>query len=123
MPSFDLTIHTASALDPQISELRSTRAGRQRFWPGGQSEMWTKTGLVDVAEVPIVIDCEYPSFADYWGTFTGGIAIISSRLMELPDAVHREIEKHVRAGYLLGWPDGPRSFPMMFRAVRGKVPE
>jgi SAM-dependent methyltransferase len=123
MPAFDLAIHTASVLDSQIGELRSKRAGRQRFWPGGQSEMWTKTGLVGVIETPIVIDCEYSSFADDWGTFTGGMAIISSRLMELPDNVHREIEEHVRAGYLVGWPDGPRSFPMMFRAVQGRVSE
>ena len=32
------------------------------------------------------------------------------------------IEQHVRAGYLVGLPDGPRSFPMMFRVVRGVVP-
>jgi len=32
------------------------------------------------------------------------------------------VQEHVRGGYLLGRPDGPRSFPMMFRAVRGMVP-
>jgi ubiquinone/menaquinone biosynthesis C-methylase UbiE len=37
LPAFDLLIHTASVLDADIRELRSTRAGRQRFWPGRQT--------------------------------------------------------------------------------------
>jgi ubiquinone/menaquinone biosynthesis C-methylase UbiE len=37
-------------------------------------------------------------------------------------ALREEVKEHVRAGYLLGLPDGPRSFPMMFRAVRGVCP-
>jgi SAM-dependent methyltransferase len=123
LPAFDLLIHTASVLDADIRELRSTRAGRQRFWPGGQTAMWRAAGLVDVVESPIVIDCEYPSFADYWGTFTSGMASFSPRLMALTDDARNEIQKHVRAGYLLGWADGPRSFPMIARAVRGTVPK
>src|SRR5262249_40094511 len=122
MPAWDLAIHTASVLDGPISDLRSTRAGRQRFWPGGQAAMWRQTGLIDVSESPLVIDCEYSSFANYWGVFTGGMAIISSRLMALPEDERAEIKKHVRDGYLLGHPDGPRSFPMIFRIVRGTLP-
>ncbi len=41
--------------------------------------------------------------------------------MALSDDVQKTVEEHVRGGYLLGRPDGPRSFPMMFRAVRGRV--
>jgi SAM-dependent methyltransferase len=118
----DLLIHTASVLDADIRELRSIRAGRQRFWPGGQAAMWQAAGLVDVVETPFVIDCEYPSFADFWGTFTSGMASFSPRLMALPDDVRSQIKEHVRDGYLLGWSDGPRSFPMIARAVRGNVP-
>jgi hypothetical protein len=35
---------------------------------------------------------------------------------------HAEIERHVRAGYLAGLLDGPRSFAIIARAVRGTVP-
>jgi hypothetical protein len=79
-------------------------------------------GLTDVTEVPVVVDCEYPSFADYWATFTGGQGIVSGQFLALSDDVRGAIEQHVRAGYLVGLPDGPRSFPMMFRVVRGVVP-
>ena len=122
MSAFDLVIHTAAVFDAGISELRSTRAGRPLFWRNGQSGLWWRMGLVDVTEVPVVVDCEYPSFADYWATFTGGQGILSGKLMALSDDVRGVIEQHARAGYLVGLPDGPRSFPMMFRVVRGVVP-
>jgi len=122
MPAFDLVIHTGAVLDAGISGLRSTRAGRPLFWPNGQAGLWRKIGLIDVTEVPIVVDCEYPFFADYWATFTGGQGILSGQLMALPDELRGVIERHARAGYLVGLPDGPRSFPMMFRVVRGVVP-
>jgi SAM-dependent methyltransferase len=122
MPAFDLVCHTGAVLDAGFSTLRSTRAGRQVFWPNGQAELWRKMGLTDVTEVPVVVDCEYLSFPNYWATFTGGQGSISGSLMALSDDVRGEIEQHVRAGYLAGLPDGPRSFPMIFRVVRGVVP-
>ena len=122
MPAFDLVLHTGAVLDTGLTELRTRRAGRQHFWPNGQAELWRKMGLTNVSEVPIVVDCEYPSFADYWATFTGGQGIISGALLALSDDVRGAIMHHVRAGYLVGLPDGPRSFPMMFRVVRGVVP-
>ena len=122
IPAFDLVSHTAAVLDAGFSQLRSMRAGRKLFWPNGQAELWRKMGLTNVTEVPVVVDCEYPSFADYWATFTGGQGSMSGPLMALSNDVRGAIKQHVRAGYLVGLPDGPRSFPMMFRVVRGVVP-
>jgi SAM-dependent methyltransferase len=122
MPAFDLVLHTGAVLDAGIDTLRATRLGRPLFWPNGQAGLWRKMGLTEVTEIPVVVDCEYPSFADYWGTFTGGQGIVSGQLMALPDEVRGAIERHARDGYLVGLPDGPRSFPMMFRVVRGVVP-
>jgi SAM-dependent methyltransferase len=122
MPAFDLVVHTGAVLHPSFDTLRSIRAGRQFLWPNGQAALWRKVGLADVTEIPLVVDCEYPSFADYWDTFTNGPGSITGPLMALSDDVRGAIEQHVRAGYLVGLPDGPRSFPMMFRIVRGTVP-
>jgi len=122
LTAFDLVLNTAATLDPGIREVRSARNGRQQFWPNAQAEVWRRIGLTDVVETPIVIDCEYPSFDDYWATFTGGQGIVSTYLMALSEGLREEVKEHVRAGYLLGLPDGPRSFPMMFRAVRGVCP-
>ena len=122
MPAFDLVLHTAAVLDAGFAALRTMRAGRQHFWPNGQAELWRKVGLTNVTEVPVVVDCQYLSFADYWATFTGGQGSISGPMMALSEDVRGTIASHVRAGYLAGLPDGPRSFPMMFRVVRGVVP-
>jgi SAM-dependent methyltransferase len=122
MPAWDLVINTGSVLETDFARLRSMRAGRQLFWPNGQAGLWRKIGLTDVTEVPVVVDCEYASFADYWATFTEGPGITTGALMSLSDDARDSIERHVRAGYLVDLPDGPRSFPMMFRVVRGLVP-
>ena len=122
MPAWDLVIHTGAVLETDFAKLRSMRAGRQLFWPNGQAALWRKIGLADVTEVPVVVDCEYASFADYWATFTDGPGSVTGILMALSDDARGSIEQHVRAGYLVGLPDGPRSFPMMFRVVRGLVP-
>jgi SAM-dependent methyltransferase len=122
MPAWDLVISTGAVLETDFATLRSMRAGRQLFWPDGQAALWRKIGLTDVTEVPVVVDCEYSSFADYWATFTDGPGSVTGILMALSDDARGSIEQHVRAGYLLGLPDGPRSFPMVFRVVRGLVP-
>lgn len=122
MPAFDLVYNTGAVLDAEVARVRSMRAGRMQFWPDGQAALWRKIGLADVTEIPVVVDCEYQSFADYWATFIAGPGSVTGMLMSLSSDVRDSIEQHVRAGYLVGLPDGPRSFPMMFRVVRGFVP-
>ncbi len=122
MPAFDLVINTGAVLEPSFASLRTVRSGRKLFWPGGQAALWRKVGLTDVTEVPVVVDCEYASFADFWSTFTDGPTSTPRTMMALSAEARGAIEQHVRDGYLLGLPDGPRSFPMVCRVVRGVVP-
>ena len=122
MPAFDLVLHTGAVLDAGLAALRAARAGRRHLWANSHAELWRRMGLGNVTEIPVIIDCEYPSFSDYWATFTSGPGSIPALLMEVSQDVRGTIEMHVRAGYLAGLPDGPRSFPMMFRVVRGVVP-
>ena len=88
----------------------------------GQTEIWRETGLVGVAEVPIVTSFDYASFEDYWSSISTGPSRVAQRLTASPSRLRGEIEQHVRAGYLAGLPDGPRSFAIIVRAVRGIVP-
>lgn len=122
MSAWDLLIHTGAALESEFVELRKMRSARQTFWPGGQAALWRDLGLKDVTEAPLVVDCEYASFADYWATFTDGPGSATATVMALSEDARARVEQHVRAGYLLGLPDGPRSFPMVFRVVIGSVP-
>jgi SAM-dependent methyltransferase len=122
MPAYSLVWDTGAVLDARIAALRDAGKGRPLVGANGQAALWRIIGLTEVMEVPVVFDCDYASFADYWATFTSAQGRIAARLMELSDDVRGEVERHVRAGFLAGLPDGPRSFPMMIRAVRGIVP-
>jgi SAM-dependent methyltransferase len=122
LSAWSLVWDTGAVLDDGMSALRDAMKAHPLVGANGLATLWRKTGFVGVTEIPIVVDCVYASFADYWATFISGQGRVSVRLKQLPDDVRGEIERHVRAGYLTGLPDGPRSFPMMFRAARGVVP-
>ena len=77
---------------------------------------------MDVIEVPIVTSFDYTSFEDYWSSFSTGPGPLGQCVEALPAKVRAQVERHVRAGYLAGLPDGQRSFAIIFRGVRGIVP-
>jgi hypothetical protein len=109
-------------LDESIRTLRAQIKARSIVWANGQGNLWRQVGLVEVEEVPIVLSFDYTDFEDYWSGFSTGPTRIAQRLTTLPSGLRSEIEEHVRAGYLAGLPDGPRSFAVVVRAVRGTVP-
>jgi hypothetical protein len=118
----DLICDTGSVLDEGIRALRDYLRARPLVWANGQLALWRKTGILDVVEMPIVLSFDYSSFEDYWSSFSTGPTRIAQRLQALPTDLCADIERHVRAGYLAGIPDGPRSFAIIVRAVRGIVP-
>jgi SAM-dependent methyltransferase len=119
----DLVLDTGAVLHESISNLRDQIKTRPIVWTNGQANLWRKTGLVDVIEVPIVLSFDYTDFQDYWSSFSTGPSRTAQGLMALPLELQSEIEKHVRSGYLAGLPDGPRSFAVIVRSVRGLVPQ
>lgn len=118
----DLVLDTGAVLDESIRVLRAQIKARPIVWANGQANLWRQVGLVDVVEMPIVLSFDYTDFEDYWTSFSTGPTRFAQRLAVLPSGLQREIEQHVRAGYLADLPDGPRSFAVVVRAVRGTVP-
>ncbi|MGC2200336.1 MAG: class I SAM-dependent methyltransferase [Stellaceae bacterium] len=118
-----LVFDTGSVLDAGIRALRDDLRAHPLAWANGQAELWRRTGLANVLEVPIVLSFDYSSFNDYWSSFSTGPSRIAQRLTALPAETRNEIERHVRAGYLAGLCDGARSFAIIVRAVRGTVPD
>jgi hypothetical protein len=55
--------------------------------------------------------------------FSAGPGALGLRVEGFPAKLRDEVQQHVRAGYLAGMPDGPRSFAAIVRAVRGIVPK
>jgi SAM-dependent methyltransferase len=118
----DLVLDSGAVLDEGIRTLRAQIKARPIVRANGQANLWRQVGLVNVAEVPIVLSFDYSDFVDYWSSFSTGPTRIAQQLNDVPSDLRREIEQHVRAGYLTGLPDGPRSFAVILRAVRGTVP-
>ena len=122
LSALDLVLDTGAVLDEGIRTLRAQIKARPIVWANGQATLWRQMGLADVVEVPIVLSFDYTGFEDYWSSFSTGPTRIAQYLAGLPSDMRDEIEHHVRAGYLAGIPDGPRSFAGIVRAVRGTVP-
>ena len=117
----DLVLDTGAVLDEGIRTLRAQIKARPIVWAHGQADLWRQVGLVDVEETPIVLAFEYAGFEDYWSSWSIGPTRIAQHLTALPSGQREVIKRHVRAGYLAGLPDGPRSFAVVVRAVRGTV--
>ncbi len=120
--AFALVWDTGAVFDEGISALRDDLKAHPLVRPGGQAELWRRAGLAEVVEVPIVISFDYASFDDYWSNFSTGQGRLGAQLKALPGDLRDQIQRHVRAGYLACLPDGPRSFAIIVRAVRGLVP-
>ena len=119
MPAFDLVHHTGAVLDAGIG-MRNFFKGRPLFWANGQADLWRKTFRSDggscrcrlrVRVVLGLLGHIHRRPGPFWSLYVA-----------LSNDVRGAIEQHVRDGYLVGLPDGPRSFPMMCRVVRGIVP-
>ncbi len=77
--------------------------------------------LANAVEDQLSASFEYTSFDDYWSAFLTGQGKTGSYVTSLGDPQRKELERHVRAAYLCGMTDGPRSLITLFWAVRDEV--
>jgi hypothetical protein len=75
-----------------------------------------------VARPSLTIRMDYAAFDDYWSPLLGGQGPVGTYVASLSSALRGRIEAAVRAAYLSGAPDGPRSMTATAWAVRGVVP-
>ena len=119
---FSLVWHAAAVLDAEGAALRDEMVSKPLGWPGGLATLFGAADFASVAEDRLGAIFEYRSFEDYWSTFLTGQGKTGSYVTKLEGARRGELERHVRAAYLCGMPDGPRAFATSFWAVRGEVP-
>jgi len=75
-----------------------------------------------VSGAAIAVDVTYDDFADYWQPLAGNGQTFSQYYAALPADLQARIRDSVRAAYLVGDVDGPRSFAARAFAVAGCVP-
>jgi hypothetical protein len=69
-----------------------------------------------------VVPFDYISFQDFWASYETGQGRSARYVMSLDEAAREDLRGYVRAAYLAGRPDGPRSLSVIIRAVLGRVP-
>ena len=78
--------------------------------------------IIDVRETMLAIRMEFASFDDYWTPYLGKDGPGPQYMATLSPAQHDRLRDAVRAAYIDGDPDGPRSYVAVAWAVAGTVP-
>jgi hypothetical protein len=110
-------------LDGGAAELRGRALSKPIVGPGGLARLFSAVGLQDVEQRSLQVRMEFVDFADYWRPLLDGDGPIGGYVAGLGEAERTRLEAHVRAAYLVGAPDGPRSFAAVAWSCRGVVPE
>jgi SAM-dependent methyltransferase len=113
---------TAAAIDPKAGELRARSLTRPMTRPGELAAAWRGAGLVDVEDTALSIRMEFSSFADFWAPYLGREGPGAEYVGSLTAAERARLESAMRAAYVDGEPDGPRSYAAAAWAVKGRVP-
>jgi ubiquinone/menaquinone biosynthesis C-methylase UbiE len=117
-----LFFDTAAMLDAKAAELRARSYTRPMTRPGELAAAWRTAGFRDVSETSLQIRMEFESFADYWAPHVGTEGPIAEYVTSLPEEERQRLETAVRAAYLDGEPDGPRSYAALAWSVKGVAP-
>lgn len=113
---------TAATLDRAGNERRARNYARPMTRPGELPAAWRAAGFADVRETMLAIRMEFASFEDYWAPYVGKDGPGAEYVATLDPAQKDRLRELVRAAYVDGEPDGPRSYVATAWAVAGVVP-
>jgi hypothetical protein len=112
----------AAGVDPEAGARRARNYTRPMTRPGELAAAWRAGGLQQVRDTSLAIRMEFASFDDYWSPYEGGDGPGGEYIATLGPDMRGRVKAAVRAAYLDGEPDGPRSYAALAWAVRGEVP-
>lgn len=113
---------TAAALDPKANTFRAKNYTRPMTKQGELARAWQEAGLKDVEEISIGIRMEFASFEDYWTPYEKREGPATAYLETLSRVDREKLIEALRAAYLDGEVDGPRSYAALAWAVKGTNP-
>jgi len=112
---------TAASIDPNAARVRDRLFSAPLALPDGLPALFARAGIENVETASLIVRMDYASFADYWEPLLGGQGPVGSYAAALAPDMRAEVETAVRAAYLSGAPDGPRSLIAAAWAVRAEV--
>jgi SAM-dependent methyltransferase len=110
---------TAAGIDPAAGAARDRLFAHTLATREGLQRLWLSAGICDVETAPLTIRMDYADFDDYWEPLLGGQGPVGVYVTGLDDDTRARLRTSVRAAYLSGQPDGPRSLVASAWAVRG----
>ncbi len=113
---------TAAVLDEAAAAARDRTMGRPIYMPGALLRIWAAAGLTEIDQRSLTIRMDFADFEDYWGPYASGEGALGDYVSSLDAARRDRLERHLRAAYLCGRPDGARSFVAVALSCRGVVP-
>ena len=122
MVAHRILFDSAAAIDLGAAALRGMNYTRPMTRPGELGSAWRAAGFRDVAETSLQIRMEFAAFEDFWDPFTGKEGPTAAYVGSLGGELRVRVREAVRAAYLDGEPDGPRSYAALAWAVKGVAP-
>ena len=113
---------TAAGIDPDAADARDRLFSGAMALPDGLLDVFRRSGLSGVERTSRTIRLDYAAFDDYWAPLLGGQGPVGTYVTGLTPERQRDIKARVRAAYLSGAADGPRSMTATAWAVRGLIP-
>jgi ubiquinone/menaquinone biosynthesis C-methylase UbiE len=104
------------------NEQRASAYTRPMSRPGELAHAWRDAGLIDVLQDTVTIRMDFDSFADYWTPAEGKDGPVAQYVGPLGEKARATLRDAVKAAYLDGEDDGPRSYAATAWVVKGKVP-
>jgi len=112
---------TAAGIDPNAAAVRDRLFSAPLALPEGLPSLFARAGITKVETASLNVRMDYASFADYWEPLLGGQGPVGTYAVSLTAELRIKVEAAVRAAYLSGAPDGPRSLVAAAWAVRAEV--
>lgn len=113
---------TAAGIDPGAAATRDRIFSHPLARPEGMPDLLRAAGLQEVRRDWLTIRMDFTSFDDYWQPLLGGQGPVGSYVAGLDPALRDRVAAAVRAAYLSGDLDGPRSLTATAWVVTGIVP-
>jgi ubiquinone/menaquinone biosynthesis C-methylase UbiE len=121
-PSVRLFWDIAATLDPRVAPRRDAAMFRPMTTAGELGAAFSKAGFSNITETALSIRQDFANYDDYRTPMARGQGVLANLLESAPQETRERIDAALRASYLSGRPDGPRSFVSAAWAVRGTVP-
>src|SRR3954469_1629919 len=100
----------AAVVDEDGAQRRARNYTRPMTRPGELAAAWRMAGFADIREAMLPIRMEFKSFDDYWTPYLSQDGPGAEYVAALDATKRDRLQSLVRASYLDGEPDGPRSY-------------